>query len=197
MATTLVEPRRNGANLKKLTDQQRAFTVELLADDKFDATAAAKKAGYKHPGQAAHRLLKTKPVQRALGKAQRERMERCNLTADDVLNYLKSALFLNPLDYFYPSEKGHWHIQSLDTLPPEVGRLIESFEILVKEKIDGTVESEFKVKLVSKTAALGLAMRHTTVDKVEVKHTWDQFLSHKNNDKLIDIVETRLIEEGA
>lgn len=195
MGSTSLENRERGGNKKLLTNQQRAFVFELLADDKFDGAAAARKCGYKNPANAAVRLLKNKRVAAILGKAQRERQERCKLEGDDVLMFLRDVLYLNPLDYFFPTEDG-WNIKCLETLPPEVGRLIEGMKIDVTEKPDGTIESSFEVKLISKTAALGLAMRHTTVDKVEVKHTWDRFLENKNKD-IIDVVETRLIEEGA
>jgi hypothetical protein len=120
----------------------------------------------------------------ALGKAQREREERCGLTADDVLEYLRNVLFFNPLTYFYPSKDGKWCLTDLDALPDWVGRLIDGMEMSVKEK-DGATETQFKVTLVSKATALALAMKHTTVDqhKIEVQ-MGPEFLN-----KLLDEVE--------
>jgi len=72
MATTLIDSRKNGYDPNKLTDQQKAFVMELLASENFCMTEAARNAGYKHPAQAANKLLKNKNIKAALGKAQRE-----------------------------------------------------------------------------------------------------------------------------
>lgn len=196
MGSKSIQPCQNGANLKRLTNQQQMFVYELLADNEFNIKRAAKKAGYKNPSQSANQLLtKNRYVARALGKAQRERQERCELTGDDVLNYLKDVLYLNPLNYFYPSADGDWTIKDLSSLPEKVGRLIESFELKVIETEDGQTISTFKVKLASKSNALALAMRHTTVDKQEITHVinWDSIL--QTNKAEVNIIEARLIEE--
>lgn len=160
MGTTLIDPKKKGADLHKLTVPQRTFVAEMLASDLFNPTKAARAAGYKTPSQAANKLMKNKSVQRALGKALRERLERCELKADDVLNYLRAALFFNPLHWFKPTEDGGWEITDLDALPEEVGRLIDEMEVKVRELPDGTKQSWFKVKLISKSTVLPLAMKH-------------------------------------
>ena len=174
METTLITSGKNGYDPKKLSNQQRAFVAELLATDQFCATEAARRAGYKHPAQASQKLLKKKHIKAALGKAQREREERCELKADDVLNLLRDALFFNPLHYFEPTSDGKWLIQDLKTLPEGVGRLIDSIEVKVLER-DGETHSYFKVSLISKATALSLAMKHVSVQTHEVKHSidWD------------------------
>jgi len=158
---------------KPLTAAERVFVNELIASDFFNPTQAARKAGYKRPAQAANRLLKRKRVQRALGNALKKRLERCELKADNVLQYLWDVLMLNPLKYFRPTKDGHWEITDPDVLPEEVARLIEEMQVVVHELPDGTIEHRFRVKTVSKATALSLAMKHFGVDRYEVRHTFD------------------------
>jgi len=191
MGTTLIESRKNGFDPNKLSDQQRMFVLELLASDNFCVTKAARKAGYKHPAQAANKLLKNKHIRAALGKAQREREERCQLKADDVLNYLRSALFFNPLHYFRPYGDGKWLIDNPDDLPEEVGRLIDGMEVKVVER-DGETRSYFKVTLVSKATALGLAMKHIGVEKHEVTHSVDWDVLY--DEDVPDLIEAEIAE---
>ncbi len=192
MGTTLITSKRNGYDPSKLTDQQRIFVLELLGSSQFNPTEAAKRAGYKFPPQAAYKLLKVKGIQAALGKAQRQREERCELKADDVLNYLKAALFFNPLHYFRPTDDGKWLIDDLSVIPEEIGRLIENMELQVTEK-DGEVTSRYKVSFVSKATALSLALKHVCIDKqeIDVRHSWaDELYPPKP-----DLVEARIEEE--
>jgi len=178
LSTKKIMDRKRGADLTKVPIKQRRFVEELLASDTFNLREAAIKAGYAKgaAGQTAQKLLEKPHIKAALGKAQRERSERCQLEADDVLNYLRAALFFNPLDYFYPSDDGHWNVLDPNSIPEEVGRLIESIEVSVTESKNGNTKSEFRVKLVSKSTALGLAMKHVGVEKHEVLHKldWDE-----------------------
>ncbi len=167
MPSSLIQNSKRGVDLKRLNTAQRSFVLFLLADNFFNPTAAAKAAGYKQPSNAAIRLMRHPLVQAALGKEQREREERCQLKADDVLNYLRAGLFFNPLDLFTPSKDGKWHIQNPDDLPEEVGRLIEKMKVKVIEKDDGTTESYFEVELVSKSTLLPLAMKHLGISGTE------------------------------
>jgi len=176
MGSSKIKPCKNGISLNRLTDQQRSFVVELLADDFFNSKEAAKRAGYKNPGPASHKLLNNPLIQRALGKAQREREERCELKADDVWNYLRTALFFNPLQYFSPGPDGGWTISDPQELPEEIGRLIESMKIVQKTSTDGETETNtFEVKFVSKTEALKIAMKHCSPNEQELKviHSFD------------------------
>lgn len=195
MSTTLIESRKRGYDPEKLTDQQRMFVLELLASNTFSITEAARRAGYASPGAAAVKLLKKPQIMAALGKAKREREERAQLSGDDVLNYLRVALFHNPLNYFDVGEDGVWEILDPKQIPEEIGRLIESVEIETFEKPDGTTESKFKVRLVSKSTALALAMKHTTVEKheVTVNTNWDQLLEQGDPGQQ-DFIERQIIE---
>ncbi len=199
MSTKLIENRQRGASLEGLTNQQRMFVLELLASNTFSPGEAAKLAGYKHPNQSAWRLLKNPRIAAALGKAQREREERCELKGDDVLNFLREAIFFNPLHYFRPTEDGGWLITDPDALPEWVGRLIEKMRMKITEYDDGSRTSRFEVELVSKTTAIGLAMKHIFPDKLqaEVEHklrfALDDLYEPSNGEE-VDPVEQRIID---
>ncbi len=160
MSTRLIKPRKNGSNLAKLPQQQLIFVMEMVADLSMDGTVAARKAGYKHPAVASCKLLGKPKIQAAIGKALRERLERCELKADAVLNYLQIALFINPLRYFAPSSSGWWIVKDPGTLPDEVGRLIEATRVKIIEYEDGTRVEECEVRLFSKGIASELIMKH-------------------------------------
>ena len=188
MSTTLIKNHKNGISedtFLKLTNKQRMFVLELLASDTFSPTEAAEKVGYAQPSTAAYKLLRNPAIAKALGKAQRLREERCELKVDDVLDYLRRGLFLNPLDYFRPGKDGRWELTDPDSLPPEVGRLIEKMDVKVEQGKDGTERSSFTVTLVSKTTMLTLALKYlgltddrvTAVVQQAVTLYWDQLAS--------------------
>ena len=171
MASTLIEEKKRGINPERLSDQQLVFVNELAADLNFNQTRAAKKAGYANPGTQAGKLLKVPKIRTALGKVLHDRLERCRLTQEDVLEYLEAVLFFNPLDYFRPGEDGKWVIEDLSVLPREVGILIDGFKIKQTTDKDGSVETCFEVTLVSKATALSLAIRHVFgIEKHEHEH---------------------------
>ena len=161
MTSTLIEPRKNGADIRRLNDRQRVFVMELLADEKFDATAAARKAGYKWPAQQAHSLLRHRVVRAILGKALRERAERCEVDADRVVTELAANALLNPQEMF--DEEGNLlHIQDM---PEHVARTIASMEVetTIHQSEDGEqVETTrlSKIKFNPKLQALELLGRH-------------------------------------
>lgn len=180
--------------LDDLTRQQQLFVVELLASDTFSPKEAAEKAGYKQPGVAGWKLLRNAAIKRALGRMQRERAERCQLKADDVLGYLKNVLYFNPLQYFKPSRDGGWLVTDPESLPEWVGRLIESMEVKVRETEEAT-STYFKVQIVSKSTALALAMKHVGVEKHEVKHSfdWDSLYAKQVSEDQEDPIEAEIL----
>ncbi len=196
MGTKLVESTVRGTNPDRLTDQQLVFVHELAADTNFNATSAAKAAGYRHPTQAAGKLVKQPKIAAALGRVLYDRLERCRLTQDEVVQYLSNVLFFNPLHHFRPGESGTWLIDDLSTIPEEVGMLIDNLEVERSTDKHGTVTDTFKVKLVSKATALGLAMRHVGVERHEVKHSidWDQLATQEHAE--FDVIEAKIEEAG-
>ena len=159
MASKSVQPRINGANPERLTAQQRMFVEELLADESFNATNAARKAGYKNPTVQGSKLLTLKPIRAMVGKALRERIERTQLTADAVLAHLQTALFLDPFELFERNRKGAYEVRDLADIPIEIRRCITKVRTRTKVTDLGT-EYTSEIELMSKDAALVNAMKH-------------------------------------
>ena len=76
--------------MAKLSDKQRQFCNEYLAD--MNATQAAVRAGYseKTARQQAQRMLTKVDIQERIQQLQAERSERCKITADEVVERLRS-----------------------------------------------------------------------------------------------------------
>src|SRR6476620_10925087 len=80
----------------KLTERQERFAREYLVD--LSPADAYLRAGYKVASReaawkASSRLLKNVEVLRIIDQARRERMERIDLTGDEVVGYLTAVFF--------------------------------------------------------------------------------------------------------
>ena len=73
----------------RLTPKQAAFVREYLVD--LNASGAARRAGYSRNGAevTGHRLLRNPKVATQIEKALQERVERTELTADEVIEGLR------------------------------------------------------------------------------------------------------------
>lgn len=175
--TTLV-PRRKTKPSKyawgKLTEKQKAFCEELAADPGFRVTEAAKQAGYGTPQQAAAKNLANKTVVAYLGYVLQKRLERRELKADDILDHLTQALFLDPLELFERVDEKTYRVKDLEEIPLQVRRCITKLKFKTSTRYDSEgnpiEESYVEVELMSKDAMMRLAMQHggLLVEKVEV-----------------------------
>ena len=145
-----------------LTAKQRRFVEEYLLD--ANATQAAIRAGYSESNarQQGHRLLTKANVADAIEKAQAERAERVQVTADEVLAELKKLGFSNMLDYATVQADGTAYVD-LSSLTREQAAAIQ--EMTVDEYTEGRGEDarpvkKVKVKLVDKKGTLELLGRH-------------------------------------
>lgn len=177
---------KNGHDPNKLTRQQETFVAELLASESFNVAAAATRAGYSHGAQAGFKLMRKPAIQKAIAKAQREREDRCALKADNVLNFLQAALFQDPTQLFEAGENGEWQLKDLKKLPKGMGSLIDHISVTP----DGTTS----VKLVSKSKALDLAMRHLGLmapTKIQTEQKaifdWDKLFDRHNEVNEIEL----------
>ena len=196
MKSTKIQPRQNGVNPKRLNTQEMLFVHTMAADINFNAIQAVKECypRCKNASSQVAKLLARPHVQKMLSVVLRKRLERLELKADDVLEYLRFALFYDPTEHFYPTEDGMWAITDLKSLPKEVGRLINKMKVIVKEHKDGSRTSIFACELVSKDTALALSMKHVGLDVEKttlVQINWDAL----SQGQVIDIVEQRLLEE--
>ena len=167
------KPRFSPGRNHKLTDKQRVFVAEYVID--LNATRAAVAAGYS-PKTAASmgcQLLDHKAyplVAVEVRKALADKELRAEKKANDVLRYIHTAMFYQPLMFFLPGDDGGWLIDEdkVATLPPCIGCLIEEVERRTVMRGDGEnrqVATMFWVRLVSKTAAMTLAAKHQLGEK--------------------------------
>ena len=201
MSSALIQPRKNGASIDRLNTSQQVFVKELLADDLWRPTEAARRAGYVDPASAACRLMKMPAIQAMLGKEQRRRLERIGLKADEVLHMLATALFFNPLTLFKPTKDGNWAVVDLDAIPDDIGRCISKIKTKTITNDDGEV-TYFEIEFLDKTRLLELALKHCGIaggDKLDVNMKVDgaitlSHLLHQVEQKRRAIVDDRVLE---
>lgn len=170
----------------KLTAKQRIFADAYVADPS-NLTKAAEEAGFAVPHVAGAKLMNRdeNPLVVAYVEAElAKRSERAKKSGDDVLQYIHTCMFFNPLRYFLPGSEGGWEISKdmLKELPDHIACFIDSLETTTSEKTDSqgnvvSTETTYKIKFVSKVAAMTLAAKHQLGDKVnqnvKVTLNWD------------------------
>lgn len=196
MGTTLIREKKFGADMRKLTVPQQMFVMEMLADKNFDPTAAARKAGYKTPSQAANKLLKNKTVAAVLGKFQKDRVERLSLDADRVVQELHNWAYLDVADL--TDESGRIIVDDVRKIPEHARRCINGIKVTQWIDKRGKPQQRIELKMVSKEAAMTLLMKHAGMlapQKIEMKHSvgidWSS-LNGRPNGEEVDVVEERL-----
>lgn len=102
-----------------LKDKQQAFVREYLID--LNATAAARRAGYKQPNKQGPRLLVNVGIQEAIQAEKAKRSERTGITPDWVLEQLK--------DVAQDSESDSARVAALRLLGQHLG-LFEGAELI-------------------------------------------------------------------
>ena len=163
--------RKGAGRTEKISAQHQAFIVNYLITG--NGKEAATIAGFKNPSTAACLLLSGKrcpKVKEELDRQLKERDARAIKTADDVLRYIHTGMFFNPLDFFEPGADGSWLIseENFKKIPPAIGCLIE--EMAVKRTMNDETGEEsitYHVKLVSKTTMASLAARHQLTTRFE------------------------------
>lgn len=163
---------------KSVSNQQAVFIEQMIAG--ATQTEAARKAGFSQPDVYACELLNPSRfplVVKAVQKGLAEREAKAVKTGDDILRYIHTAMFYNPLQFFEAGEKGGWLLseEKYKEIPPQLGCLIEEIERREVITDSGSVV-KFWVKLVSKTVAMSLAAKHQLGEKISVNHlhvNWD------------------------
>ena len=164
----------------EVSARQRAFVLEYLVDHK--QTDAAIRAGYsaKTAHVTACKLMKKVPVRRLIDQLEKKSREDFQIQRYEVLYHLHAMATRDGRDLV--SDDGKLlEPEELKALPDGIGLAID----VIKQKVlrhttndDGTEETilETEVKLVSKAAAVDMAMRHKGLfeaDKSEVKVVMD------------------------
>lgn len=102
----------------RLTDKQKRFVSEYLID--LNATAAAKRAGYKDPN-IGRQLITKNNVSAAIQKAIQDREKRTEITQDYVLSKLKEITDKDASDSQDSELKYSSKIKALELLGKHVG----------------------------------------------------------------------------
>lgn len=155
MSKVIAESTR-GADLKRINVQQRTFVQELLKDEKFRPTEAARKAGYKFPAQSANKLMNDPVVAAHIGKELYQRSLRANITADDVVKALANIGFFDIRKCF----EDDGTLKNIVDIDEQTAAAIESIEVTTKTDDYGSVISTARLKFHSKIAALELIAKH-------------------------------------
>lgn len=172
-STKTAKTSKRGVAPERMTDKMLAFVGEYIID--FNAARAAIAVG--SGAQMGYKWLAHPLVQKALAKALHDRLERNHLTQDDVLEHLRTALFLDPLEFAerHPSGDG-FRIRDLEEVPLEIRRCLQKIKYREKRYRGGDndgelVESWWEFESMSKDACQALAMKHhgLLIEKQEVK----------------------------
>lgn len=196
--TAKIKPTKKKVNLAELSVQQLQFVQAMMADPEFCANRAAKAAGYSHPHIQSARLLNSPIIQAALGREIYERAQRLGITKDDVLDHLRTALFLDPATFFEFNEDGSWTAKSLNDIPLEVRRCITEIKAkrTVRKRKGGIKEVEltYELKFMSKDRALELAMKHLGLLENKLQVSGQVTVDFLNS--LVDTVEGHAVVIG-
>lgn len=157
-----------------MNQRQAAFVREYLVD--LNATQAATRAGYsaKTAHVIGHELLRKPEIAEAVSIAQHERGQRTEITADRVLKELARIAFFDIRKLY--AEDGSLkkpHELDDDTAAALVG--IDTQETSTGGE-DAAIIITRKAKVIERTAALTLAMRHLGMlkDKLEIEDITDR-----------------------
>ncbi len=138
--------------MAKLTEKQKRFVLEYLVD--LNATAAAKRAGYKDPN-IGRQLITKNNVSAAVQKAMAERQKRTEITQDMVVRELAKVAFANGTFYARVTGGGA-QVELTDT---------EALTEDQRAAVSGIKEGRFgiEVSTYDKVRALELLGRHLGV----------------------------------
>jgi len=176
-----------------LNDRQRCFVAEYVID--YNATRAAKVAGYKHPHSAGKKLLSRKlnpKVAKAIGNIQRKNLEEAILSKEEIIRELSLIAMRDPLEMC--DENGILVVDDMRKIPDHIRRAIDSIKVKHFYNEDGDViGQEFELKLVGKATAFRMLMEHFgmfAAKQHEVKIgtlDWESLFNETQQDK--DVIE--------
>lgn len=135
-------------SVAKLTDKQKRFVDEYLVD--LNATAAARRAGYKDPN-IGRQLITKNNVSAEIQKRQEKLRGKLEITQERVLEELAAIAFANGADFATVNQNGIVRITPTDEVPEEKKKAVAS----IKEGQYGT-----EVKVHDKVKALELLAKH-------------------------------------
>lgn len=154
-----------------VSDKERAFCHEYDID--MNGARAVRDCGcYSHKGAdvRACELLKRPRVKKYLGKLLQERVDKTELTKENVLREVANAVFRDIADL---SDADGYAISNLRKLPKEIRGCIDGIEVTQHYGEDGGVVGQtVKYKLASSNGAKDMAMKHLALfAAAAVEHT--------------------------
>ena len=153
--------------MERLTPKKALFCKEYIVD--FNATKAAKRAGYGIKGASAAGLkcLSSYIVQQEIRLLMQQRSSRLDSSADKVVKELSKVAYQSADDVAAWGPSGVV-LKDSESLSPEVLATIDTIEETAHP--NGTVN--VKVQRSSKLGALKLlAQHHGVIGKVQIEHT--------------------------
>ena len=170
----------------KLTDKQSLFVSEYLID--FNATQAAIRSGYSRKTAyiIGHENLRKPKIQKALQIQIEARMERLQMSQDEVLLELR-LLGMSSIEHYQVDENGE--LVLAPGAPEGAMRAVSGFKKRSVYDEDGGVTHHVEFRLWNKPQSLTLVGRHLGmwVDKVE--HKVEGSLNDKSDEELRRMVD--------
>ena len=179
---------------RELTDQRMLFVAEYLVD--FDATRAAIAAGYsKHTASVkGSQLLSDSKIARVVRQLQKEDLERCQLTREEVLLQLYYCATRSAADFC--DENGRI-ITDVQRLTKRAQNTIDGIEQTISHDMNGEEIVRTKLRLVPKAEAINMALKHMGMyapDKHDVTvHPGLDFDKLAKEDRPPDEIEAELL----
>lgn len=176
-----------------LTDKQRRFVAEYLLT--LNATDAARKAGYKQPNVTSAKLMANPLIAKQIGEAQRQGLEKLELSRDALLRELANCALRDVADLC--DENGTIITDDLRKLPERVRRCIDGIKQRVTTDQSGNQTVTTELKLSPKIAAVELAMKHFGMLKpiehnVKMQFDWDALYEDRSAESVADPIAERI-----
>jgi phage terminase small subunit len=156
--------------ISELSERMALFIAEYQKD--FNASRAAKAAGYKWPDKMGSRLLKVPAIKAALGASVAQKLEKIDISVERTLNEVGRIAFFDPACLF----ENDGSLKRLADIDPDSRAAIAGVE--VTEIFDGAAGEQKhvigllkKVKLSDRLSALDKLMRYHALYKDRVEHT--------------------------
>lgn len=143
---------------EKLSDRRKVFVTEYISD--FNASRAAREAGYSLPDKQGAVIKDDPLVKKAIAECLEPMLAENRLTADSILQQLSNFLFCNV--FRFVDEDGYLD-RPLKDLPDFVQQCITGYTVEPERYTkDGELLTgkRIKVTLVDKVACLNLAMKY-------------------------------------
>jgi Terminase small subunit len=184
-----------GVNPARLTDRQRAFVAEYVTD--YNAVRAARAAGYAHPLAAGGKLVKNKLVAAAIGKIQRDNLERLQLTKETIVEKLACVVLRDPIDLC--DANGQIVLNDLRKLPKRIRVCIDGIKVRSRTDNDGNISQEVELRFAPTNPAMELALRHFGMlrDRLDVQESQKLVIDYESlyrkPSESVDLVEHALL----